>query len=157
MCSVTMLLALAAVYRYTNSVIGMKLISAAIGVRQSSLTSCLLFVIFVNDLVRLIKGNCDVDDFLAGLHCLVFMDDTVLLFTSRRNMMRKIRLLNQFCASHRVKINESKTFFCFVINGDDKDKESLQVDDVTVSAWQHYVYLGSHCAADETVSTSIKL
>ncbi len=152
-CGVTMLLAVVAVYRCANSVSGTTLISVAIDVLQGSPTSCILFVIVVNDLIRLIKENCDMDGFLAWLHVLVLMDDTVLLFTNRRNMIEKIRLLNQFCVSHQMKINESKLIF-FVINGADRDKESLQVDDVNVRACHRYVYLGSHFAADGSVSTA---
>ncbi|MPC44065.1 LINE-1 retrotransposable element ORF2 protein [Portunus trituberculatus] len=75
-CGITMLLDLAAVYMCTNSVIGTTVISAAIGVRQGSPTSCILFVIFVNDMIRLIKQNCDINGFLTWLHLLVLMDDT---------------------------------------------------------------------------------
>ena len=43
-CGATMLMALVAMYQYTNSVIGTALIAATIGVRQGSPTSCILFV-----------------------------------------------------------------------------------------------------------------
>ena len=50
-CGVTMLLALVAMYKITHSVIGSTVISATVGVRQGSPTSCLLFIIFVNELI----------------------------------------------------------------------------------------------------------
>ena len=112
-CGVTMLLALVALYRITHSVIGSTVISATVGVRQGSPTSCLLFIIFVTDLIRLIKQNWGADGFLAWLHLLILMDDTVLLATNRENMVYKIKLLNQLCASHSMKINECKTFFFY--------------------------------------------
>ncbi len=157
-CGVTMLLTLAAMYKVTHSVIGSAVISATVGVRQGSPTSCLLFVIFVNDLIRLIKQNCDMDGFLAWLHILIYllMDDTVLLSTSRENMLYKIKLLNRFCASHGMEINESKTNF-FVINGTDEDREAMHVDDVSVSVCEHYTYLGSPFTADGSTTTAIKL
>ena len=65
--------------------------------------------------------------FLAWLFLLVFMDDTVLLSTSRGNMVGKINLLNQLSASHRMKINENKTIF-FVVNGNDADREVMHID-----------------------------
>ena len=67
-CGVTMLLALVALYKITHFVIRSAVISTTVGVRQGSPTSCLLFIIFVNDLIRLIKQNCGVDGFLAWLH-----------------------------------------------------------------------------------------
>ena len=155
-CGVTMLSALVALYKITHSVIGSAVISAAVGVRQGSPTSCLLFIIFVNDLISLIRQNCDADGFLAWLHLLILMDDTVLLATKRENMIHKIKLLNQFCASHGMKINESKTNF-FVINGNTSDKEAMLVDDVSVSVCDHYTYLGSTFSADGCTTTAIKL
>ena len=155
-CGATMLVALVAMYRITHSVLGSAVISATIGVRQGSPTSCLLFVIFVNDLIKLIKHNCNVDGFLAWLHILVLMDDTVLLSTSRRNMVHKLRLLNEFCMSHGMKINETKTRF-FVINGNDEDKVTMHAGEVSVNICDHYTYLGSIFTADGSTSTAIKI
>ena len=81
-CGMTMLVALVAVYRYTNSIIGTSLLAATIGVRQGSPTSCILFVLYVNDMIQMIKRNCPLDGFLAWMHILVMMDDTVLLSTT---------------------------------------------------------------------------
>ena len=58
-----MLLALVAMYKSTQSVIGTALITVSLGVRQGSPTSCLLFVLFVNDLIKLVKENCNPDVF----------------------------------------------------------------------------------------------
>lgn len=52
-----MLLAVVVLYKITHSVIGSAVISATVGVRQGSPTSCLLFIIVVNDFIRLIKQN----------------------------------------------------------------------------------------------------
>ena len=73
-CGVTMLLVLVALHKITHSVIGSAVISATVSVRQGPPTSCLLFIIFVNVLIRLIKQNCGVDDFLAWLHLSLLMD-----------------------------------------------------------------------------------
>ena len=117
-----MLLALIAMYRTTQSIIGTTAITVSVGVRQGSPTSCLLFVLFVNDLIKLLKDKCTLDGFLLWLHVLVFMDDTVLLSTSRNGIITKLGLLNEFCVSHSMKINASKTKFS-VINGNDDDKK----------------------------------
>ena len=85
-----MLLALAAMYKYTNSVTGTALIATTVGVRQGSPTSCVLFVIYVNTMIQMIKQGCPPDGFLSWLHVLVMMDDTVLLSTTREGMLRKM-------------------------------------------------------------------
>ena len=90
-----MVTALVALYRVTHSVLDVAVLTVTLGVRQGSSTSCILFVWFINDLVKLLKENCGQDGFLVWLHTLVLMDDTVLLSTSRETMHHKLSILCQ--------------------------------------------------------------
>ena len=81
-CGTVMLFAIIAIYRVTDSIIGTAIITATIGVRQGSPTSCLLFVLYIDDLIKMIKENSQNDGFLSWLHVLVLMDDTVILATT---------------------------------------------------------------------------
>ena len=155
-CGVVMLAALMAIYNNTESVIGGTVMTATLGVRQGSPTSCVLFIMFMNELVRLLKEGCAPDGFLGWLHSLVLMDDTVLLSTSREGMINKVRLLMDFCRDHGMVINESKTKF-FVICGSEEDGEPLRVGDLCIGWCTSYVYLGSPFTCDGSVSSSIKL
>ena len=96
-CGAVMLAALKAMYRVTESLVGGAVVTATRGVRQGSPTSCFLFILYISDMINIIKQNCGVDGFLQWLHVLVLMDDTVLLATTRQNMIRKIELLSQLC------------------------------------------------------------
>ena len=151
-----MLLALISMYRSTQSLIGTAIVTASMGVRQGSPTSCLLFVLFVDDLIKLFKERCGPDGFLAWLHVLVFMDDTVILSTTRKGALTKIGLLKEFCNTHGMKVNVSKTKF-IVINGKEEDKQDLIVDDMCVKICTHYVYLGAPFSNVGTTSDSIKI
>ena len=155
-CGAVMLAALIAMYHATHYVIGTAIITATVGVRQGSPTSCILFVLFVNDLIKLIKDNCGLDGFLSWLHVLVLMDDTVILSTSRDGMINKLRLLNQFCQNNGMKVNMSKTKF-FAINAEMVEREPIRVDNLTVSWCDRYVYLGSIFTSDGLISSSIAL
>ena len=155
-CGMIMLFAIIAMYRVTHSAIGTALITASIGVRQGAPSSCLLFVLYVNDLIRLIKQNCGVDGFLQWLHVLVLMDDTVILPTSRAGMIQKITLLNKFCVSHGMDLNVRKTKF-MVLNAEEDDKQPLIVDGVIVEHCSQYVYLGSPFTCDGSTSSAIKV
>ena len=64
-CGTVMLAALIAIYRVTNSVIGTVVVATTIGVRQGSYISCLLFILYINDLIKLIKENCNPEGFLS--------------------------------------------------------------------------------------------
>ena len=85
-----MLASLLAMYALTENVIGSVIAIVTLGVRQGSPTSCLLFIIYVNDLIKMIREGAGMDGFLSWLHILVLMDDTVLIATIRANMIKKI-------------------------------------------------------------------
>ena len=123
-CGLTMLLALVAMYRCTESVIGTALIASTVGVRQGSPTSCILFVLYINDMIRMLKQRCPADGFLAWLHVMVMMDDTILLSTTKEGLERKIQILFEFCHSYGMIINSEKTKF-MVVNGSDMDREPI--------------------------------
>ena len=155
-CGAVMLLALISMYRTTQSLIGTAIVTASVGVRQGSPTSCLLFVLFVNDMIKLFKERCGSEGFLNWLHLLVFMDDTVIVSTSRNGAIFKLSLLKEFCNSHGMKINVSKTKF-IVIKGTDEDQRDIVIDEMCIKRCSHYVYLGSPFSDAGSTSDSIKV
>ena len=153
-CGAVMLATLIAMYSVTKSILGLAIITTLVGVRQGSPTSCLLFIIYVNDLIKLIKTTCQPDGFLSWLHLLMLMDDTVILATKKENMLQKVGLLKQFCNRYGMLINMSKTKF-MVINGNAGDRRPLAVGDL-VEHCEKYIYLGSPFTADGSLATVIK-
>ena len=63
-CGSAMSCALVAMYSVTESWVGIAQVSITLGIRQGSPTSCLLFIIFINDLIRIIKEGSEPDGFL---------------------------------------------------------------------------------------------
>ena len=155
-CGSVMLCALIAMYSVTESLIGTAVVLITLGVRQGSPTSCLLFIILVDDLIRVIKEGCGRDGFLQWLHILVLMDDTVLLSTTRANMMRKMCLLKDYCTEYEMQVNQSKTKF-FVIGGREGDREPLVVGDLVVEHCDTYVYLGSPFTSDGSATSAVRV
>ena len=80
-CGKRFLRALIAIYRHTINILNSEYIRATIGVKQGCPMSCILFIIYLNVMVVMMKvvGN---DSFLLDLHLMVLMDDTVLLGSS---------------------------------------------------------------------------
>ena len=86
----------------------------------------------------------------------MLMDDTVLLATNRKNMIKKVQLLNQFCTRSGMIINENKTKL-MVINGNNVDREPIIVNNLTIKHCDKYIYLGSPFTADGSIATAIKV
>ena len=97
-----MLYAIASMYGITKSVLGIALVTAFVGVRQGSPTSCLLFNVFMNDLITMIKTRSPNDGFLKWLHLLMLMDDTVIIATSRTRFIDKMSLVFEFCDENDI-------------------------------------------------------
>ena len=84
-----MLVALVSMYRVTESIVSSAVVTATLGVRQGSSTSCFLFIIYVNELIKVMKEKCNPKRFLGRLHVMVMMNDTVILAMTRENTIKK--------------------------------------------------------------------
>ncbi len=153
-CGAVMLAALVSMYRATHSIIGTAIVSATVGVRQGSPTSCIIFVLFINDLIKLLKENCGWDGFLSWLHVLVLMDDTVRLSTLMNGMTRNLSLLKHFCNNYGMAVNNKKTTF-FDVNVAVERSEPFITVGMTVNLCDKYTYLGSVFTSDGSISTAI--
>ena len=152
-CGTIMLSAIIAMYTVTSCILGSTVINSSIGVRQGSPTSCFLFIIYVEMLIRLIKNNVSSDGFLGWLHTLMLMDDTIILATSRERLEEKVQK-KKYCKEYGMVVNEKKTKL-MVIHGDDEDRRTIHMGNVAIKHTDSYVYLGSIITADGSTATSI--
>ena len=104
-CGMVMLAAVVSMYVVTESIVGAAVVTAILGVRQGSPTSCFLFTIFVNELISN-ERKVQPRKFLEWLHIIILMDDTVLLSTSRLSMIKEVEILHQFCCDYGMVINK---------------------------------------------------
>ena len=153
-CGCIMLAALISLYSITKNILGSVIICAIVGVRQGSPTSCFLFIMFVNVLVRNLK-KCEPDGFLSWLHCLMLMDDTVIFATTRQRLELKLNILNDFCLESGMQINNDKTKF-FVVNGDEGDKLPFLIGTVVMPHCLKYTYLGAEFTCDGSMHNSLQ-
>ncbi len=106
-------------------------------------------------LIRLIKQNVPMDSFLEWLHCLVLMDDTVIIATSRQSLLQKLTYLEKYCNEYGMIMNQKKTKL-LVVNGDEQDRLPIQLGEVTIHNAQSYVYLGAVVTEDGSTASSIQ-
>ena len=154
-CGLVMLGALISMYSATSCILGTVVITCTIGVKQGSPTSVFLFIIYVDELIKMIKSRSPLDGFLSWLHVLMLMDDTIIFATSREKLLEKLEVLNDYCAEYGMVVNESKTEF-MVINGNANDRKDIIMSDLTVKHCTSYVYLGVIVTENGSVTSSLK-
>ena len=79
---------------------------------------------------------------------------TVIFATSRERMIQKLDILLEYCVSHGMVMNESKTKF-MVMNGDASDREPFPLGDIIIKLCKSYVYLGAIFTADGSTASSL--
>ena len=92
---------------------------------------------YVDELVKLITRKCNAETFIDWLHVLMYMNDTVLLATTRAAMLSKIAILYESGNEYGMKVNLAKTKF-FVINcgaGDADRVNDLIVEHCSSLPW----------------------
>ena len=108
-----MLQAIRAMYTCTKNILRSAIKDATVGVRQGSPSSCLLFMIYIDHIVRMLKRMIVTDGILGSFHILWLMDDAVMLAASRQICLRKLDVVNEFCTESGMVVNKKKN----VING----------------------------------------
>ena len=154
-CGGRFLSVLAKIYTDEKLVFKVAVIQTAIGVRQGAASSCLLFIIFLDVMVKMINRS-ENDGFLESYHSLLLMDDTVLLATSREKLITKFQIVQHFCKEYGMSINVSKTKF-MVINGVSYERSPIISNGINVKYCPYYLYLGAYLTDDGNYKTSIDL
>ena len=91
-CGKIMLKAVYMMYKCTNNVLTSATIKSVVGVKQGAPSSCLLFIIYIDQMLRMLKQTIATDGFLGTLHALLLMDDTVFVATSQDMCMKNSKL-----------------------------------------------------------------
>ena len=138
-CGNTFLRAIGECLRHAQNKLGNETFVSKHGVRQGGATSCSLFTFYINSTIRKIK-TYGPDGFLRDTHTLLFMDDTVLLATSRDAMEQKLNLLLSATAPLSMKVHPKKSQY-LTVNTDDKRPFTTQ--GIFIAHTQKYIYLGS--------------
>lgn len=120
-CSNVMLHAILAMHKSTKNIPNSAVGDVSIGVRQGAPSSCLLYVIYINEMVKMLKRTIASDGFLGRLHTLLMMYDALILSTSREmNVFKKLEVVYRIGRESSMVIDEKKTCL-FAINGEDCD------------------------------------
>ena len=155
-CGSVMMKILEAIYKNTKFLFETVIILANLGVKQGSSASCILFIIYVDRMIKMVKTAFQDDGFLGTLHMLMLMDDTVLFATSKEKLIEKFQKCQDYCKEFGMSINQKKTQF-MVINKSKKDNEPIVSRGITVKYCNTYIYLGAPITDNGSYLTMINL
>ena len=143
-------------YTCTDNILKSAVIAFTVGVRQGAPTSCLLFVMYIDKMIKMLKRYVPQDGFLGSLHALMLMDDTVILATSKEMCEKKFEIVLKYCKEYGMEINVKKTKL-FVISGNTDDEVPVTVNNQTVNYRSQYLYLGAWFTDDEKSQPALAL
>ena len=115
------------------------------GIKQGAPSSVILFILFMDKFVSIVKEKCLPENMLGELHMLLHADDTVIFSTSRKKFIKKCNVLLTAFHENRLELNLSKSSF-MIINPNDHNLNDLRTNIKLESGWLSYkksvVYLG---------------
>lgn len=92
-----------------------------VGTRQGCVSSPLIFTLFINDLVTLLKENCRNGIFITEdvpeVLCLLFADDIANCAESATALQQQLNLIDTFCRTTGMQLNLNKTKIIVFRNG----------------------------------------
>ena len=142
-----MLQALKRVYKFTYCVLSYgqdisNRFRTFTGIRQGAASSALLFIAFIDGLVKYLEDRCEPEPILDTLHCLLHADDTAILSTNRELFIEKCNYMLDYFAENSLSLNLAKSGY-LIINGKVCDtKCDLQLRNGTLPYKSEVKYLG---------------
>ena len=111
-------------------------------IRQGAASSALLFIVFIDDLVKHLEERCPQEPILDTLHCLLHADDTAIISTNRELFIDKCDHMLDYFAENSLSLNLSKSGY-LIINGKAEDlKSNLPLKNGMLPYKEEIKYLG---------------
>ena len=114
------------------------------GVRQGDCLSSTLFLLFINDLVKILKENTyGIRNEYFELQCLMFADDIAFVAATEIDLQTMFNCLFEWCSKWRMRVNVDKTCIMHFRNPRQKlTSFTFKYGDENIKIVNKYKYLG---------------
>jgi hypothetical protein len=114
-----------------------------VGERQGDNLIPTLFKLFVNDIPNIFDDSCSPVSLLTRkLHCLLYVNDLVLLSESPQGLQNSLTKLSHYCDEWGLQINISKTKSLVFNNTGRTTSHEFYINNIPIENCRNYVYLG---------------
>ena len=142
----TFICCIASMYQLTSNIIqnntSSTMYCVTAGIKQGLPLSPFLFLFYVDDIFDFFHALYHSNLVLELIHILMHADDATVLASNRCNISAKLKSMLYYCKINFIKLQTGKCHF-IVINGNDKDKESLHTEQGVIKNTESLTILGT--------------
>ena len=127
------------------------------GIKQGAPSSVILFILFMDDVVEVLKLKC-VKEFLIGnLHSLLHADDTLIFSLQRELFIKKCNVLIDTFHDKKLILNLKKSAFMIINADENESKTNIKLKSGWLPYRTYVVYLGALISDSGNIHVDIKL
>ena len=127
------------------------------GIKQGAPSSVILFIIFMDEFIDIVREKCIREQVIEMLHILLHADDTAVLSTDRMLFIKKCNVLLAAFKMKKVSLNLGKSGFLVLNPQKEEDRFDIKLDSGWLTYCSSYVYLGAIFSDDGAVTTDVDL
>ena len=127
------------------------------GIKQGAPSSVILFIIFMDGFIDIVRQKCVKEPILDLLHLLLHADDMAVLSTNRELFIKKCNVLIDAFEEKKVTLNLKKSGFLVINPSSEDDRRIIKLKNGWLNYCSEYVYLGVIISDEGTVGNDIDL
>ena len=127
------------------------------GIKQGAPSSVILFIIFMDDFIDIVRDKCIKEPVIGLLHILLHADDTAVLSTSRDLFIKKCNVLLSAFKVKKVSLNLKKSGFLVINPKSREDTYDIKLEFGWLLYHSTFVYLGGIFSGSGVVLDDVNL
>ena len=127
------------------------------GIKQGAPSSVILFIIFMDSVINILKEKCANEFIINSVHCLLHADDTLIMSLDFDNFINKCNVLVESFRRKKLSMNMSKSAYIVINPPADFVKVDCQIDGGWLPYQSSVVYLGAVISDTGLVSNDVVL